>query len=289
MRMIACIAAAGMVCWMAADDLSWRKKGGVLLFEDNFDSGKLSKWPKLSLNDLYRDAASVPREEWRALDAVRIVPAPLAQDASDKAVEFTVPRKLGTFRSELSLSWEPGFQERWYGVRIFVPADWVVSQEDGGDIVTQWHHILASERDRNARNFPPISVAIKTAKWVITNNYGEIAAPRREITEAPGNLEPGKWVAWVFHMRWSPGADGLTEAWKDGRKVMSRKGPNTYQTTKPHTPYWKIGIYHPEWKASNAEKFRTTKSAVVKRVIVEDDVKMGSEKAGYRDVAPPVW
>jgi hypothetical protein len=92
-------------------------------------------------------------------------------------------------------------------------------------------------------------------------------------------------VAWVVHVRWSSGNDGSVEIWKDGKQVFATKGPNTF-LTKPVTPYFKTGIYHPQWKEKNEKKFKKEATTLTKRVIYTADVKIGSEKATYKDVAP---
>jgi len=55
-----------------------------------------------------------------------------------------------------------------------------------------------------------------------------------------GNIEKGKWTDWVFHIKWSHKPDGLLEVWKDGKLVVRKTGPNTYNDEKG--PFLKMGF-----------------------------------------------
>ena len=69
-----------------------------------------------------------------------------------------------------------------------------------------------------------------------------------------GFLELGKWVDWEFRVRWSHGPDGQLDIWKDGEHIVVRTGPNTYNDF--FAPFFKFGIYIPEWSASPLPKER---------------------------------
>ncbi len=77
----------------------------------------------------------------------------------------------------------------------------------------------------------------------------------------------------------------------EGRKASPEyKGPNVYGTIgEEYTPYLKTGIYRPEWNLSSPERqerFDNEKPVATNKVIYVTDVKIGSEKANYEDVAP---
>lgn len=268
---------------------TWIKKEGVHLFRDNFDDGSFLKWSKYTLDDRYALELEPPRSEWGKQERIKVVEAPLAARPGDKAVKFTVARQLNSFRSELALTAEPGFQDRWYGVRIFVPADWVfgsANTTDNSDIVTQWHHISSLPASATGK-YPSLSVSIQGTTWAINNNFGVEGQATRDNFVATGRVEAGQWTAWVFHIKWSAESDGVLQIWKDGVLAVDKHGPTTYKPGHLRTPYWKIGIYHPNWRTRNEAKFNSPKSTVKERVIYIDDVKMGDEHATYEDVAPP--
>ncbi len=178
---------------------------------------------------------------------------------------------------------EEGFQERWYGARIYVPSDWVFESESGGEIVLQWHAVLGTEW--KTRNFPPLSIATKYDRWQISRAFGPKDKIQRGHKILEGVVERGKWTSWVVHARWSSGDEGKIEVWRDGALAWSVSGPNTY-LSKPRTPYFKTGIYHPEWRKENADAFEKQNSVLVERIIYTADIKMGESGATYRDVAP---
>ncbi|MBN7138559.1 hypothetical protein A7A76_05430 [Lysobacter enzymogenes] len=267
---------------------TWIEHEGVLMFHDGFDQGSLLKWSKYTLDDRYALELEPPRAQWGRQERIRVVDAPSPAHPGDKALRFAVKRGLDTFRSELALTAEPGFQERWYGLRIYVPADWTFGSPnatDHGDIVTQWHHISSLPSSARGK-YPPLALAIKDRTWQIDNNYGIEGEGTNDDFDA-GSVDAGRWTAWVFHVKWSPDGDGLLQVWKNGVPVLDKRGPTTYRPGHLRTPYWKIGLYHPGWKKRNQDKFNAVASTVAERVVYVDDVKMGDEHAAYADVAPP--
>jgi len=71
-----------------------------------------------------------------------------------------------------------------------------------------------------------------------------------------GNIEKGKWTGISY--KWSHKPDGLLEVWKDGKLVVRKTGPNTYNDEKG--PFLKMGIYKPHWK-SKPKRSKTTKQS----------------------------
>ena len=134
---------------------------------------------------------------------------------------------------------------------------------------------------------PSILNCIKTPRNVYEIAASYLEGADREHFVVTEKVVPGRWYAWVIHAKWSPRGDGRLEIWLDGNRVVNKTGPNTYDTPLAHTPYWKIGIYHPGWRGRGTEKRSAQRATITRRVIVIDDTKMGSESATYQDVAPP--
>lgn len=93
-----------------------------------------------------------------------------------------------------------------------------------------------------------------------------------------GPYGTGVWTDWVFHVKWSYQSDGLLEVWRDGRKVVTQKGPNTFNDKGG--PYFKMGMYK-GWQDPERPG-----DAVTRRVLYHDEYRMGSITATYDDVAP---
>ena len=250
-----------------------------ILFQDDFHSGQFGKWT-FSEDDRYRLAKPTP-------ERVGITDAPQLSPGL-KAVACVVRHNPNEFRAEISLPHESGFQERWYGERIFVPANWDTQLGGGNDIVMQWHAIPGNGKATH----PNLAISIDKDRWVVRQNFGNAQGKHTQAThQASGNVVPGTWVCWVIHAKWSPIDAGILQIWKDGQPDVDVKGANVYATIGvEYTPYLKTGIYHPSWHSENDEKskpFDTSVPATASRTIYVTDIKVGDPSATYADVAPP--
>ncbi|XHR30451.1 MAG: polysaccharide lyase [Chthoniobacteraceae bacterium] len=247
-----------------------------IMFADDFRGSLKPGWKPVL------DAAYDTMQGVNYSKRLAVVAAPESEPGR-KAVKFVVPRAEACFRSEISLPEEEGFHERWYGGRIYVPADWQVAADDEVDIVMQWHPVMGQERVNRA--FPNLSIAIQGDHWLLRAAYGKADNIQRRDGQG-GPLVVGKWVAWVVHARWNAGDEGLVEVWKDGEPVVKWEGPSVYDI-RPRTPYFKTGIYHPAWKGkAGSAPAQLDDAAGTGKVIYSADFKMGNERATYADVAP---
>ena len=252
-------------------------KQPVILQED-FRAANFDRW-NFSEDDRYQ----IPRE---TPERIQIVDAP-GSTTGAKAVRFVVPRAPNSFRSEISLHHETGFNERWYGGRILIPQEWEFDSAKGVDIVMQWHGIPGNWR----ATYPNLEISVGNQNWFIRQSFGSPQTkPTRTNLKLDSPVERGKRVSWVIHAKWSPREDGLLEIWKDGKQVMKRTGPNVYGTISvDYTPYLKTGIYHPEWKVQDdaqREKFNNLPATVNRKIVYVTDLKIGDERAKFDDVAP---
>jgi hypothetical protein len=252
--------------------------GQPIVFQDDFKSGQFGKW-NFSEDDRY----NLPKEN---PERIQIIDAP-GLPAGRKAARFAVPRAPNSFRAEISLPSEKGFNERWYAERMLLPADWVCDPGKGNDIVMQWHAVPGNGKP----TFPNLDIAVGNTTWLIRQSYGTAHNnPTRTSLKLADPATPGQWVAWVIHAKWSPGADGILQVWKDRKLVADRKGPNVYSDIgEEYTPYLKTGIYHPEWHLDTDRKreaFEQEKPVATGKAILVTDVKIGSGEATFEDVSP---
>lgn len=151
--------------------------------------------------------------------------------------------------------------ERWYAASYFLPADYAV---DGApELVTQWHTNIGS---------PPLALWIQNGQWRIVQFGNRVTVV--------GAHDRNKWTDFVYHVKWSTGADGLVEIWKNGTKIFTKTGQNIYTGTASGA-YMRTGIYKWPWKSGS-----TPASTTTKRVLYIDDVRIGNNLATYYDVAP---
>ena len=254
------------------------KFDGAGLFQDDFRTGSLERWG-LSEDGRYHLNEPTP-------ERLAIVQAPGLPEGA-KAVRFVVPRAVGSFRSEISLRSEKGYQERWYSQRLLVPEGWVPEfSSRGNDIVMQWHGIPGNWKP----TFPNLEISIGRDKWFVRQSFGSARTPTRTNKELPIQVEIGKWSSWVVHAKWSPKDDGLIQIWKDGMMIFESKGPNVYgDIGAEYTPYIKTGIYHPEWNTNTDEKrkkFEEEKPQSLLKTIYVTAFRMGDGRQSFEEMNP---
>ena len=170
-----------------------------ILFESDFRTRGLDKW-NLSEDGRYRLPQNNPTR-------LQITHAP-AMTGGAKAVRFTVPRAPNSYRSEIALPSERGFNERWYGILLYVPKDWEFDPNEGADILIQWHAVPGNWRPTN----PNLIIAVQHSNWIVRQHFGspqespgrrslKLGAPLRQGPGFPGSstqdgrLETRGWFA----------------------------------------------------------------------------------------------
>lgn len=173
-------------------------------------------------------------------------------------------------RAELSADFEPVGAERWYGFSIYLPETWAYDQS--AEIVTQWH------QHWDIGSSPPLSILTRKGQWEISQNW---EGPFYSNTPV-GAYQTGRWTDWVVHVKWSAGADGLLEIWRDGKPVpgfFGKRGKNTHDDPR-HGNYMKIGIY--KWDWSQGKPSDTTQ-----RVMYYDELRIAAGPNRYKHVRVP--
>lgn len=195
----------------------------------------------------------------------------------------------GRIRSEMAF-WEAGRSarvfkkdplgsERWYAISICVPTTWWY---DNSKVeIMQWHGSEDSGEKGIGRN-PALSLMVLgsnliirqvwSAKRIQTSNEN-----RTDLWKKP--LEKGKWMRFVFHMKWSYKRDGFLEVWKDGKKIINQVDqPNCYNDALG--PYFKFGIYWPTASGKNSYD-RTDR-----RTVYYDSLRIGDGRNALKDMTP---
>ena len=185
------------------------------------------------------------------------------------------PVVSASIRAELRAEIEPYGAERWYAFSIFLDT-W--DRDRSQEIVTQWHHFSNS-------GSPPLAIVTHEGQWEISLMDWE--SPTNETTDTPvGAYRTGRWTDWVVHAKWSAGADGLLEIWRDGKKVPGfspKVGRNAYEQLGN---YMKIGIYKWDWKQRPAGRPQKP-TDTTRRVMYHDEVRIYDQRGSYDAVALP--
>ncbi|MDB5287246.1 MAG: hypothetical protein JWR05_2195 [Mucilaginibacter sp.] len=184
-----------------------------------------------------------------------------------------------SIRSEFASKPETN-SERWYGLSIFAPKSYLSDVEP--EIVTQWHNVPDSSLEYGLS--PSLSMWVVNGRWDfhIMWDTARITPQGKwmgSVNFDLGSVVLNEWTDWVFHIKFSYKADGLVEIYKNGKKVISRQGPNVFNDAK--LPYWKVGVYKWVYKDHNEKLHKYNQ-----RVLFYSGIRKGNEKATYSDVAP---
>jgi hypothetical protein len=174
----------------------------------------------------------------------------------------TDPESHSGTRAEISFP-TPTTNNFWYSYALYMPSAQYKDEKDD-EVITQWHG--------GGGITPAISVRV-------SNGRLSMRTPDDARTDL-GVIEKDKWHTYVYHIIHSSGSDGLIEVWKDGQKIVTRKGASMYKITGDfHLPNWKMGIYKSDWNGS-----KTTSTNL--RVLYYDDIKYASANSTYNSVLP---
>jgi hypothetical protein len=245
----------------------------ALLFSGNFESGDLDDW-KFSGNS----TTQIVNEPVRSGDyAVAMVVSP--EDEVPYRSELVVNSKNGEFIEH---------EEYWISLSFFI--------EDWGAVAPSWATIFQIHgrphqlADGSGPDWScevgknPISISTKGTELalnvVVNPDQTQLPGKAAIATEVwSEKMELGVWQDWTFRYRSSAEADGIIEAWKDGKKVYEQYGANRYfldNCNEPATPvtYLKVGIYRQKENTSVQKLFM-------------DEVHIYRGTDGYDAVQPP--
>lgn len=231
---------------------------------------------------------------------------------SDSCVAVTSPLRGGSRAFRLTLresdpmvhngtraeiGWNTGASarthtEQWYGFSMYIPEDWQPDNQTG-EILAQWHSPNTDEAAAGQPGkSPPLSFWVTGDVFKIANIWdpkevtigndptiGEPKGGRATIWSGSATALKGKWVDWVFHVKWNYDGNGFVEVWKDGQWLASRTGPNAYNDSGTIT--FKYGVYKSGWNNSNGST-----NVIKKRVIYVDELRIGSAALSFEDVSP---
>lgn len=238
----------------------------VASFVGDFERGDLSGWQS--------------REAARA-DSVQVVREPVRRGRW--AAQFTVrPGERVSNGNRAEITYDNGDRAGsrvWYAWSFLVPRDFADTEWRPRlwQCLGQWHDQPDRERGETWDKFPGHSPSIavyytwKKGVPAIELWYGA-AKEQKIVAVAP--IRKGEWNDLVFHIGWSPGADGFAEVFLNGQPFTPRSGthhkvfgPNMWNAA---SHYLKIGLYR------NSE-ISTTNS------VYFDEVRIGSSR---QKVAP---
>lgn len=222
-----------------------------IIFEAGFDGTK----PFQTENTLYKQACC----SYSATQSKTIV---RQGDGSFRAeVRGSDPQNSGGYRSEFIPPTNTRLVDGWYGYSLYFE-DWKACSSCG-------EHVMQHHPANGSGSAALATYTEKATFHVRLNPEGDLTA----VTLKDGKpIVSNKWYDIVCHIVWSSDrTKGRVEMWIDGEKYVDYTGVTL---TSGSTPYFKIGGIN-RWNIAG-----------VNRVMYTDAVRIGNEKATYKDVAP---
>lgn len=161
----------------------------------------------------------------------------------------TDPVVAGSKRAEIAKMDMGGLgREYWYAFSVYIPPDFIFDKYM--EIIAQWHVAPDANLGEVWRS-PPLSLKITGGEhFAVSNRWDPKPAtvgndPRPEggmdDNMGLGKIRKGEYQDFVFHVKWSSGADGILEIYREDVMIFQRFGPNTYNDQSPH--FMKLGVY----------------------------------------------
>ncbi len=238
---------------------------GPVEVQDDFEKGFNPVW---SWETPDPDAARILPDPWRPGNHVAV----FSLNRSDPVIHDgkRVEMELGCV----------GLGEAWrYAFETCLPNDYPA--DPSADNIAQWHDMpdfLLGESWRN----PSLKLMIRNGRWLLSHRWSSAKVNRffweknaRDAGEEIdlGPAENGKWVRWEFRILWAWDAGGCLQILRDGQSIYRKQGPTAYRDWRG--PYFKMGMYKPEWSVSNGvstveERHIYFDNVEVKRILAEE-------------------
>ncbi len=287
MRRVAAVATVVLTC-------SCLTATAAILENADWESNAIPQQWKLSYSNSREIAQSVELQPSVGV-ATTTSDYPIAACSGNRGLKFQLTYRddRSGFRNELALigpnkQWNYGV-DYWLGWAIYLPENYAVDSRS--DTLLQFHGVPDKDSSGNLvepSRHPPIALYTgENGRWTM-----RIKGDSKKISTSVGSstrvasyslgdfrADRGRWTEFVMHVRFHYNSTGLVEVWKDGVKVVTDRGENTYNDNVP--PFLKIGIYKPAWKPNNWGG----PSSVPSRLFFYDAVKVG-RNSSFAEVAP---
>jgi hypothetical protein len=139
-----------------------------------------------------------------------------------------------------------GGREQWWEHSILFPDDFVIPPPGNFQVVLDFH--ANSLTEGYLANLHIDATSLGTLQF---RGFGGVLRFPSDVPgewSAPiGPIVKNAWYDFVYHLKWSSGADGFFKAWVNGKQVVDRTGPTLYLSTDGVTTigcYLKLANYH---------------------------------------------
>jgi hypothetical protein len=149
-------------------------------------------------------------------------------------------------RADLELAPDASYcnqgQEEWWAHSVMFPDDYVIPPSGATwnwGVVLDFHNTTAGAGQANFMVYSaPTGLELRIAGGP---NAVSLSTDPGFYSVAIGPVSKSVWYDFVYHVKWSSGADGLFQAWLNGKQVMNYSGANLYVG---QSCYLKVANYH---------------------------------------------
>lgn len=171
-------------------------------------------------------------------------------------------------------------EERWYGLSILFPEDFVFAPENLENelrfSITQWQH--------GSYGSPAVALEIYGDKIALTRSTGVSTQTEWIPPEYIGRIEKGVWMDLVLQIKWDQ-ENGLINVWVDGQHRYGQKGIQTMYRNLDVGGGFKIGLYYWRWQYRESV-VKSLQAGINYREIFIDEVREYLGKDGLSAVTP---
>ncbi|WP_152046944.1 dipeptide ABC transporter ATP-binding protein [Aureimonas psammosilenae] len=130
--------------------------------------------------------------------------------------------------------------ETWYGFSTFLPEGFEPPLGTGV-VLAQWHD-QAKLGEPSGK--PPLALRFRDGRLRFTGAFDEVASanPAHPYVFYETAAHIGRWMDFVFRIRWSRYDESTIEAFMDGKPLFDFHGPLGYRNEEK-APYFKLGLY----------------------------------------------
>jgi hypothetical protein len=138
-------------------------------------------------------------------------------------------------------------REQWWAHSTLFPSNFVIPASDGTykfNLFFQFHHTGGTGQPNMAAE-----VVSNANGGLRLRIYGGPSVDREQKRVSLGPIQKNVWYDFVYHVKWSSKSDGLFDAWVNGKKVLTHRGPTLYAG---QGCYVKPSNYHSAFGKENA-------------------------------------
>ena len=146
-------------------------------------------------------------------------------------------------------------REHWWAHSVLFPSDYVDPPESttttwNWQVVFDFHatgNVPGTVANFQVEAMPKTAISPDRPTGLRFRGYG--GDPAREFTAPIGPVVRNTWYDFVYHVKWSSGTDGFFDAWVNGKKMLSYRGPTLYPG---QGVYLKLANYHTPYGQANS-------------------------------------